>query len=146
MGKSFEIQVEFYLVSMAYSPEVNNFTHLGIDSVRGADGLRTHIAIIFFPGARDRYQTLGYGTFSGPGPGQRNRLWLDRSDFESFYAILRSERPVFLRGGTSDDGTVDFLELYSGREPVGEVDTSLPPPAVTGDLSEELRRRLTAGV
>jgi hypothetical protein len=141
MSRDFEFQVEFYVVSMAYNPEYTPWTALIIDSVRGAGGLRTTFTVFFIPNGRDRYQSLGYGTYSGPGLGQRNHLWLDRIDFESFYAILRSERPAFLRGGGSD-ATVEYLELYSGREPVGEGDTSLPRPAVTGEILEELRLRL----
>lgn len=136
----FAFQVEFYLVSMAYTPEGNAWAYLGIDSVRGPGGLRTHIDLVFIPNARESYQT-GYGTFSGPGPGQTNRLYLDRSDFDSFYAILRSERPAFVRGGGAS-ASVEYLELYSDREPVGEVDSSVPRFAVTGDLFEEVRLRL----
>src|SRR5688572_13246068 len=98
---NFEFQVEFYVVSMAYNPEYTPWTALIVDSVRGAGGARTTFTVFFIPNARSRYPTLGYGTYTGPGVGQGIRVWLDRSEFESFYAILRSERPAFLRGGGS---------------------------------------------
>ena len=139
----FEFQVESYVVSMAYNPEYSPWTALIIDSVRGAGSVRTTFTVFFIPNARARYQSLGYGTYTGPGNGQRNRLWLDRREFESFYAMLRTERPIFLRGGGSGD-RVDYLELYTGREPVGEGDTSVPRFPVTGDLLEELTQRLRA--
>ena len=138
---NFEFQVERYVVSMAYNPEFTPWTALIIDSVRGTGGVRTTFTVFFIPNAQSRYPTLGYGTYTGPGTGQRNYIWLDRSEFESFYAILRSERPAFLRGGGSTT-TVEFLELYTGREPVGEGDTSVPRFPVFGDVLEELTRRL----
>ena len=59
-------------------------------------------------------------------------------DFDSVYAILRTERPVFVRGRRSGEH-IEFLEIHTSSEAVGEVDTSPGRIVVgTGDTVDEI--------
>jgi hypothetical protein len=135
MPASFEFLVSEYTVGLAWSSEINDFRSISIVGA-GPTWSRISGTVYFFPNAREDLPGGRIGYFSSP---RYLYARLNPRDFDAFYAILRSEYPVFLRGGGSDD-KIEYMELHSNSEPVGEVDGSPRGRIVvgTGDVLSEL--------
>jgi hypothetical protein len=140
MTTSFAFEIADYRVGMGWSTELTDFKWIFIESV-AVPWLRITGTLYFFPSGRsDQSRPVRYF-----GSARHLIVTLALRDFDSMYAVLRSERPVFLRGGGADD-LIEYLELHSNPEPVGEVDASAQASIVigTGDVITEVQRLAAA--
>lgn len=138
MSTSFEFEIDEYTVGMGWSTELTDFRWIFTESV-GPAWSRIHGTLYFFPSGRG---SLPLGSFRSP---TRILVTLDLRDFDGVYAVLRSERPVFLRG-RADENIIEYLELHTNSEPVGEVDTTPGGVIVvgTGELITEVEALASA--
>jgi hypothetical protein len=139
MPTDFEFKIDKYTVSMAWSSELKDFRAISFESV-GSGWSRWYGTLYFFPSGRGDHSESNphpVGSLRAP---RRLLATLDLGDFDGVYAILRSERPVFLRGGGREDNRIEYMELHTNPEPVGEVDTTPGHGIVvgTGDLIAEV--------
>lgn len=130
---TFEFKVARYTVSMDWSSEIRDFRAIELEG-EGLPWSRLRAVLYFFEGHRpdDVGAKPPIGAFR---VAERQIIaTLNLPDFDSIYAVLRSERPVFVRGSRIDE-RIDFLEIHSNSEPVGEVNATPGQIVVgTGDV------------
>lgn len=130
---TFEFQVARYTVSMDWSSAVRDFRAIELEG-EGLAWSRLQAVLYFFDGQRP--DDVGAKPPIGGFRVAERRIiaTLNLPDFDSVYAILRSERPVYVRGSRTGE-RIDFLEIHSNSEPVGEVDATPGQIVVgTGDV------------
>jgi hypothetical protein len=130
---TFEFKVNRYTVNMDWSNDIRDFRAIELEG-EGLPWARLGGVLYFFEGHRpddvDAKPPIGAFRVAE----RRIIATLNLPDFDSIYAILRSERPVFVRGSRTGE-LIDFLEIHSNSEPVGEVDATPAQIVVgTGDV------------
>jgi len=133
---TFEFTVANYTVSMDWSQDLRDFRAIEWEGA-GPSWSRYRGVLYFFNGQRpDDGSKPPIGAFRAEA--RTVIATLNLEDFDSIYAILRTERPVFLRGRRSGE-LIDFLEIHTNSEPVGEVDASPGRIVVgTGDTVDDI--------
>ena len=133
---TFEFEVGRYAVSMDWSADLRDFRAIEWEG-QGPSWSRTGGVLYFFEGHRpDGSAKPPIGAFRAAN--RRITATLNLQDFDSIYAILRTERPVFVRGSRTGE-VIEFLEIHSNSEPVGEVDGSPGRIVIgTGDTVDDI--------
>ena len=120
MAVSFEFEVDQYVVGYAWSTEIGNFRSIVLESTRRLLGTAPYRATLyFFPNGRpDRSKPIG--SYRPEGLGGSILANLDLDDFEGVYAMLRSERPMFIRGGGTGDAPSTTSKSIPTRNLLGK--------------------------
>jgi hypothetical protein len=121
---SVETRIVRYVVGMDWASEYRDFR--SIDCIgEGPTWSNLRATLYFFAGQRPDGGSRPPIGWYHPDRRQMYAL-LNIEDFDAIYAILRTEKPVYLRAWGPDTttltATLEILEFHSNEEPVGEVD------------------------
>jgi hypothetical protein len=139
VSTEFEFEIDHYIAGMGWSSDPPGAKQgwLVIEARArggvGANRQRVVGTLYFFP----NYPRMPHiGFFSEP---TRFYSSFDQADFDFVYAVLRNERPIFLRVVVIDDpadrsgrSLIEFMELHTNSEPVGEVVDTTPGVIILG--------------
>jgi hypothetical protein len=122
-----EFEIDEYSVGHGWSAELKNrFRYLTFNSTRPLVGKPKYLGTLYFFLENEWSRPIPRGGIRESEGQFIIIMTLHLEDFDGFYAMFRSERPLFFRVSEDTKGSsgINFLEIHSNAEPVGEVDSS----------------------